>query len=52
MSKYMVWSRVTPEVGEPFDQHELTRTDPKVAENDASLIREVFHRKSWVQEVK
>jgi len=54
MSRYQVWST---HVGvekddEPHDVLETTRTDPKTAQEDAALFREVFHRKAWVNEVK
>lgn len=29
---------------------EVTRSDKRVAEDDAALIRSILHRKSWVEE--
>jgi hypothetical protein len=50
-NRYVVWSNQL--VGEQtVEVIEVTRTDLKVAENDADLIREVLHRKSWVQTVE
>jgi hypothetical protein len=34
------------------DVLETTRTDRRVAEEDAALIKSCFHRKTWVQEVE
>jgi hypothetical protein len=52
MNKYHVRSLHVPEEGEPFEVTELVRTDPKVAQNDASIVRDILHRKSWVEEAK
>ena len=61
MSRYAVWSTVVgprPEKGskEPpvpaRDQLETTRTDRRVAEEDAALIKSCFHRKTWIQEIE
>jgi hypothetical protein len=50
MSKHEVWSTHVPEEGEPFKVLEVTRTDQKTANEDAALIRDVLHRRSWVQD--
>jgi hypothetical protein len=61
VSRYQVWSthvefkgdvtrapekkdRVLPTT----DVLEVSRTDFKVAQEDAAIFREIFHRKSWV----
>jgi hypothetical protein len=60
MTRYAVWSTLggpKPERDSKgpaplaVDQLETTRTDRRVAEDDASLIKSCFHRKVWVQEV-
>lgn len=35
---------------DPYDVAEVRRSDRKVAEEDAALIRDLFKRKAWVQE--
>lgn len=47
MLKYEVWS--TPFEGEP--QLEVTRTDKRVALDDAQLIRNILHRGAEVREI-
>jgi hypothetical protein len=47
MRKFEVWS--TPYEGAP--QLEVTRTDAKVAHDDAGLIRNILHRSAEVREV-
>lgn len=48
---HVVWSTHAPEEGEPFDVLEVRRTDPKVAEQDVSIIKDVFRRRAWINEV-
>ena len=48
-NRYVVWSRhlvndVATEV------IEVTRSDRKVAEEDAAIVRDILHRSSWVQD--
>lgn len=63
MIKHEVWSthtsprperdeKPTEPVAPAHDALEVTRTDRKVAENDASILKEILHRKSWINEVK
>lgn len=61
MIKYQVWStlvgpRPERDSKEPpvpaVDQHETTRTDHKVAEEDYSILTSILHRKAWITEVK
>jgi hypothetical protein len=47
-TRYQVWSRHVPEEAEPFDFLEVSRTDYKVANEDAAIFRDIIHRKSWV----
>jgi hypothetical protein len=52
MSRYQVWSTHVPaerDSAEPaHDVLEVSRSDRGVAQQDASIFREIFHRKSWV----
>jgi hypothetical protein len=52
MTRYQVWSThvsYDKEVNiSPHDELEVSRTDFKVAQEDAAIFREIFHRKSWV----
>jgi hypothetical protein len=52
MSRYQVWSTHVSYDKElnipPHDELEVSRTDFKVAQEDAAIFREIFHRKSWV----
>jgi hypothetical protein len=50
MKHYVVWSTHVREDRDPLDLIETRRTDRKVAEEDAALIRDLFKRKAWVQE--
>jgi len=63
MIKFVVWStiggrprgedrdREKTAVEEPVQNViEVTRTDRRVAEEDAALIRDLFRRKAWVQD--
>jgi len=62
MIRFVVWSTIggrprgddrdrEKTVEEPVQNViEVTRTDRKVAEEDAALIRDLFRRKAWVQE--
>lgn len=50
--KYVVWSTHVPEVGEPHDVEETSRTDKSVANSDREIIQDILHRKSWIQEVE
>jgi hypothetical protein len=51
VNRFVVWSTLVNELtGESRDVVEVSRSDRKVAEDDASLIRWVGHRKSWVQD--
>jgi hypothetical protein len=34
------------------DVLEVSRTDFKVAQEDAAIFREIFHRKSWVNDTQ
>jgi hypothetical protein len=34
------------------DVLEVSRTDAKVANEDAAIFREIFHRKSWVRDTE
>lgn len=67
MTRYAVWSthvefRPKPDRDAPkkaakpdvpaHDELETVRTDRRVAEDDASLIKSCFHRKVWVNEVE
>lgn len=50
--KFEVWSESKPgKDEEPVTQLETVRTDRKIADNDADLIKTVLHKKVWVQEV-
>jgi hypothetical protein len=50
-NRYVVWSNQL--VGEEtVEVIEVTRSSRNVAEEDTSLIREVLHRKSWVQDTE
>jgi hypothetical protein len=54
-ARYIVWSaRVDQEDGVYVTREtvELRRTDRKVAEEDAALIRDTFRRKAWVQDAE
>jgi hypothetical protein len=60
MTKYAVWStlvapRPEKDSKEPavpaVDQLEVTRTDPRVANEDRNIIQDILHRKCWIQEV-
>jgi hypothetical protein len=52
MSRYQVWSTHVPaerDSAEPaHDVLEVSRTEKSVANEDAAIFREIFHRKSWV----
>ena len=52
MSRYQVWSTHVPAERDspepPHNELEVSRTDYKVAQEDAAIFREIFHRKSWV----
>jgi len=54
MNRYVVWSSVPEEQADGSflarEVIEVTRTDRKVAEEDAGIIRDILHRKSWVQD--
>jgi hypothetical protein len=63
MSRYQVWSTHVdytaakthaPERKDApaVDVLEVSRTDPKVAAEDAAIFREIFHRKSWVRDTE
>lgn len=63
MMKFVVWSTIggrrddkddkIVKVEEPVQNViEVTRTDRKVADADATLIRDLFRRKAWVQETE
>lgn len=52
MTQYKVWSESKPaKDADPVTQLETTRTDRKIAENDADLIKTVLHKKVWIEEV-
>jgi hypothetical protein len=46
VNKYVVWSQVEDQ--DPVI--EVSRSERKVADEDAALLRWVGHRKAWVQE--
>jgi len=65
VSRYQVWSThvefkgakthaperketVTPAT----DVLEVSRSDPKVAAEDAAIFREIFHRRAWVKDTE
>jgi hypothetical protein len=54
VTKYAVWSTHVSFDRElnipPRDVLEVTRTDRKVAELDVAIIKDILHRKSWIQE--
>lgn len=50
-NRYVVWSAQLIN-DQTVEVIEVTRSDPRVANEDASLIREVLHRKSWVQDTE
>lgn len=51
-SRYQVWSTHVPAERDspepPHDVLEVSRTDLKIAQEDAAIFREILHRKSWV----
>jgi hypothetical protein len=47
--KFHVWTTHVVEDKEPHDELEVTRTVRAVAEQDAAIFRDIFHRKAWVQ---
>lgn len=51
-ARYVVWSTHVNELDLTAreDVMEVRRTIKQVAEEDASLIRDTFRRKSWVQD--
>jgi hypothetical protein len=56
MTRYQVWSTHVSFDKElnipPHDELEVSRTDFKVAQEDAAIFREIFHRKSWVHDTQ
>jgi hypothetical protein len=52
VTRYHVYSTHVPaerdSLALPYDALEVSRTDFKVAQEDAAIFREIFHRKSWV----
>jgi hypothetical protein len=56
MTRYQVWSTHVSYDKElnipPKDVLEVSRTDEKVAREDAAIFREIFHRKSWVTDTE
>jgi hypothetical protein len=56
MSRYQVWSTHVPAERDSaeaaHDVLEVSRTDFKVAQEDVAIFREIFHRKSWVQDTE
>lgn len=53
-SRYQVYSTHVPAERDsaepPHDVLEVSRTDFKVAQEDAAIFREIFHRKSWIKD--
>lgn len=50
--KYQVWSESkASKDAEPVTQLETTRTDRKIAENDADLIKTILHKRTWIEEL-
>lgn len=55
MKRYAVWSQDPEKLdadGKPIAVCELIRTDRSTAYHDASIVREIIGRKSWVQETE
>jgi hypothetical protein len=50
-NRYVVWSRITVD-DVAKEVIEVSRSDRKVAEDDAALIRDVLHRNAWVQDTE
>jgi hypothetical protein len=54
--KYEVWSTHVSYDKEvnipPHDELEVTRTDPKVANEDRSILQDILHRKAWIKETE
>lgn len=49
MNRYVVWStHLINDVA--TDMVEVSRSDKKVAEEDAAIVRDILHRKAWVQD--
>ena len=51
--KYVVWqeyAKVLNDEGDPAREVVVTRTDRKVAEGDVNILRDICHRKAWIQE--
>lgn len=55
-SRYQVYSTHVPaerdSAESPHDVLEVSRTDFKVAQEDAAIFREIFHRKSWIKDTE
>lgn len=50
--QYQVWSESKPaKDADPVTQLETTRTDRKIAENDADLVKTILHKKTWIVEL-
>jgi hypothetical protein len=55
-NRYVVWSAHPEE--QPDGSYlarevvEVTRSDRKVAEEDAGIVRDILHRKAWVQDTE